>query len=52
MADEKSVKKCENPVCTCPALPNSDYCSASCEGIGDIIEIDCECGHEACEGNI
>ena len=49
MADDKN--KCKNPSCTCPAQPGGKYCSASCEGTGDTIELDCDCGHEECGGN-
>jgi len=48
MADEK---KCKNPPCTCPPQPDGKYCSASCEGTGDTIELDCDCGHDECQGN-
>lgn len=50
MADDNE-KQCENPSCTCPAQPGGKYCSASCEGSGSTIELDCDCGHEACGGN-
>jgi hypothetical protein len=49
MADDP--KQCKNPVCTCPPQPGGKYCSASCEGAGDTIELDCDCGHEECAGN-
>ncbi len=42
---------CKNPPCTCPPSSDSKYCSAYCEGLGDIVELDCDCGHEACGGN-
>src|SRR6266568_7586966 len=48
MAEES---KCKNPPCTCPQPPDGKYCSASCEGTGDTIELDCDCSHEACQGN-
>jgi len=48
MADEE---KCRNPVCTCKPQPGGKYCSASCEGAGKTIEIDCDCGHPECAGN-
>jgi hypothetical protein len=51
MADEKEQNKCKNPVCSCPAIPGGKYCCAACEGFGDTIQIDCDCGHEACQGN-
>ena len=47
MADEE--KTCKNPPCTCPPQPDGKYCSASCEGAGKTIEIDCDCGHETCQ---
>ena len=50
MADDKE-KKCKNPACSCPPQPDGKYCSASCEGTGDTIEIDCDCGHPECTGN-
>jgi len=50
MANEKEQKKCKNPVCSCvPA--EGDYCSATCEGKGALVEIDCDCSHPECQGN-
>jgi hypothetical protein len=49
MADEKDT--CKNPVCGCAPQPDGKYCSASCEGAGKTIEIDCDCGHPECGGN-
>ena len=51
MADDEKEKQCKNPACTCPPQPGGKYCSASCEGSGKTIEIDCDCGHDACGGN-
>jgi hypothetical protein len=58
MAEEQQ-NQCQNPPCTCPPQPDGKYCSASCEGAANpgwwgthgTIEIDCDCGHEACQGN-
>ena len=50
MADEKQ-NKCRNEVCNCQAQPDGKYCSASCEGKGDTIEIDCDCQHPECSLN-
>ncbi len=49
MADEE--RKCKNPPCTCVPEVGQKYCSASCEGAGNTIELDCDCSHEACQGN-
>ena len=49
MAEDRET--CQNPPCSCPALPDGKYCSASCEGKGSTVELDCDCGHEACDGN-
>ncbi len=51
MADDNDAEQCQNPVCTCPPQPGGKYCSASCEGSGSTIELDCDCGHEECTGN-
>jgi hypothetical protein len=51
MADKKEEKICKNPPCGCPATEGSKYCSTSCEGTGNTIELDCDCGHEDCSGN-
>jgi hypothetical protein len=51
MADDKDKNKCKNPPCSCPATEGSKYCSASCQGTGDTIELDCDCGHDDCSGN-
>jgi hypothetical protein len=50
MADDNK-DTCKNPTCTCPPQPGGKYCSASCEGAGKTIELDCDCGHEECGGN-
>ena len=39
MADEET---CKNPPCSCPPQPDGKYCSASCEGTGQTIELDCD----------
>jgi hypothetical protein len=49
MADDDNI--CANPPCTCPPQEGDKYCSASCQGTGDMIELDCDCGHDACQGN-
>jgi len=51
MAEGENDKICKNPACGCPAQPDGKYCSASCEGAGQTIEIDCDCGHAECGGN-
>jgi len=51
MANNEEEKKCKNPSCTCPPQPDGKYCSASCEGTGNVIELDCDCGHPECRGN-
>jgi hypothetical protein len=48
MAEER---KCKNPPCTCETKPGDKYCGPSCEGTGQTIELDCDCGHEECQGN-
>jgi len=48
---DKEEEQCKNPVCTCKPQPGGKYCSASCEGAGKTIELDCDCGHPECQGN-
>jgi hypothetical protein len=50
MADDEK-ETCKNPVCGCAPPPDGKYCSASCEGAGKTIEIDCDCGHPECTGD-
>ena len=50
MADDEKVA-CKNPVCSCAPQPGGKYCSASCEGAGKTIELDCDCGHPEGNGN-
>ena len=50
MADDEK-ETCKNPVCGCAPPTDGKYCSASCEGAGKTIEIDCDCGHPECTGN-
>ncbi len=49
MADENET--CKNAPCSCAATEDSKYCSAGCEGTGETIQLDCDCGHPECTGN-
>jgi hypothetical protein len=40
--------KCAHPICNCTAQKDSKYCSAYCEGEGEIDDIVCNCGHGDC----
>jgi hypothetical protein len=51
MADEKEQRTCKSETCSCPVPEGQKYCSASCEGKGGTIELDCDCGHPDCSGN-
>lgn len=48
MAEETVKHICKNPACNCPVENGEKYCSAYCEGTGDTIQLDCDCGHENC----
>ncbi len=48
MADDK---KCENAPCSCAPTEGSDYCGVTCEGKGQVVELDCDCGHPNCSGD-
>ena len=49
MADDQK-DQCKNPACSC-AASDGKYCSAACEGAGDTVQIDCDCGHKECSGD-
>jgi hypothetical protein len=51
MAEEKERKTCKHPACSCPVEGDDDYCSATCQGAGETLQIDCDCGHEGCAGD-
>ncbi|HEX8746291.1 MAG TPA: hypothetical protein VF717_03770 [Pyrinomonadaceae bacterium] len=52
MADDREAKKCKNATCNCVLTEDgANYCSANCEGAGDITQIDCDCGHSECAGD-
>jgi hypothetical protein len=44
MAD---TKKCAHPSCAC--VTTEKYCSTFCEGQAGTPDIECECGHPACD---
>lgn len=46
---ELNSDKCAHTICNCRAQPGSKYCSAYCEGIGDVEDIVCHCGHGHCD---
>jgi hypothetical protein len=50
MADDKE-NQCKNPPCSCPATADGKYCSAACAGTGDVVQLDCDCGHPDCTGD-
>jgi hypothetical protein len=51
MADDKDKNQCKHPACSCPKPDDGDYCSSICEGSGDTVTIDCDCGHPECTGD-
>lgn len=51
MADEKKENICKHPACSCPVEKGEKYCSPTCEGAGDTMQIDCDCGHPSCSGD-
>lgn len=51
MADEREENVCGNATCSCKVAEGQKYCSASCEGSGSTIELDCDCSHTECRGN-
>lgn len=51
MAEDKEKRVCKNAACSCSVPEGQKYCSASCEGTGDTIEIDCDCSHPECKSN-
>lgn len=57
MADETTDRRaentCKNPPCSCTvSKDDGDYCSAHCQGTTHHTQIDCDCGHPACSGDI
>ena len=54
MADETKrgdANTCKNPPCTCPVEKGEKFCSVHCQGTGNTVQIDCDCGHPACAGD-
>jgi hypothetical protein len=46
-------QKCAHPSCAClvpPDHPFGKYCSEHCDDAGEMDELRCECGHDACRG--
>lgn len=43
--------KCAHPACNCAVGDDMEYCSDHCKNAEDqdIVEINCDCGHDACE---
>jgi hypothetical protein len=46
------AKKCAHPNCSCSVTEGEKYCSISCETSEVTPEIDCKCGHPACNEQI
>ncbi len=44
-----NFQKCAHENCTCPAAPDSRYCSPACEA-GKGSDGACGCGHSNCAG--
>jgi nucleotide-binding universal stress UspA family protein len=43
------LQKCGHPSCTC-TTKSGKYCSAQCEAVAQVPDIDCRCGHPDCKG--
>ena len=46
--------KCAHGACNCAVDDDTEYCSDHCEDAAgqDIIEINCDCGHDGCAINV
>ncbi len=42
------AKKCKNTPCACQVEKGEQYCSVHCQSVENTIQMDCDCGHEAC----
>jgi hypothetical protein len=51
MADEDNVRRCAAACCSCAVEAGQKYCGPSCQGSGDTIQLDCDCGHDGCQGD-
>lgn len=45
----ETAKKCAHPVCSCMTT-SGKYCSAQCEAMEKMPDIDCTCAHAGCKG--
>ncbi len=47
----KENNKCKHKLCNCVVGDDQDFCSEICkESVDqDIVELNCDCGHKACE---
>lgn len=49
MSLQDQIRTCAHAGCPCPADPESDYCSPSCEIAQYTPSAKCECYHDLCE---
>jgi hypothetical protein len=49
--DRRDARTCKNPPCGCPVPDGEKFCSVNCASTENTIQIDCDCGHEACGGD-
>jgi hypothetical protein len=49
MVEEGKIRKCSHAGCSCPADPESDYCSTQCQTSGEAAGKACSCTHEICQ---
>lgn len=42
--------KCAHPVCSC-LVTSGRFCSAQCEAMEKMPDIDCRCQHAVCKGH-
>jgi hypothetical protein len=47
--DTAKAEKCAHPICTCMTT-SGKYCSAQCEAMEKMADINCTCEHAGCKG--
>ncbi|MBZ5643563.1 MAG: hypothetical protein LAO19_12450 [Acidobacteriia bacterium] len=47
--DTAKAGKCAHPICTC-TTSSGKYCSAQCEAMEKMPDIECSCTHAGCKG--